>query len=230
MLTSLLEPTPDQTFEIGGTYDFAKTAARAAEWQRTGRVEEACNERFRAFQRLAGLLPDDEEVVLAWNHRNTRAALELLHASAVDHFLIDDFEMSAAMLELLLELDPEDHLEGIVLLAFDYVALDERELFDETIDGVPEKSAARSVLTLWSAFRREGALPEGALRDFRSRFGLWFEEFTAEEHPADDAYLKDIESERPSLRAQARELWLRTENLWALRPDFIGALRAAARG
>ena len=100
-------------------------------------VEEACNERFRAFQRLAGLLPDDEEVVLAWNHRNTRAALELLHASAVDHFLIDDFEMSAAMLELLLELDPEDHLEGIVLLAFDYVALDERELFDETIDGVP---------------------------------------------------------------------------------------------
>lgn len=134
------------------------------------------------------------------------------------------------MLELLLELDPEDHLEGIVLLAFDYVALDERELFDETIDGVPEKSAARSVLTLWSAFRREGALPEGALRDFRSRFGLWFEEFTAEEHPADDAYLKDIESERPSLRAQARELWLRTENLWALHPDFIGALRAAARG
>ncbi len=30
MLTSLLEPTPDQTFEIGGTYDFVKTAARAA--------------------------------------------------------------------------------------------------------------------------------------------------------------------------------------------------------
>ncbi|EKC44348.1 hypothetical protein OBE_17529, partial [human gut metagenome] len=34
-----------------------------------------------------------------------------------------------------------------------------------------------------------------------------------------------IESERPSVQAQARELWLRTENLWTLFPDFIAALR-----
>ena len=40
-------------------------------------------------------------------------ALELIRASAIDHFLINDFEMSAALLELLLELDPEDHLRGV---------------------------------------------------------------------------------------------------------------------
>lgn len=49
---------------------------------------------------------------LEWNHA-IRAALELIRASAIDHFLINDFEMSAALLELLLELDPEDHLEGV---------------------------------------------------------------------------------------------------------------------
>ena len=46
-----------------------------------------------------------------------------------------------------------------------------------------------------------------------------------DEHPADGQYLEDIESERPSVQAQARELWLRTENLWTLFPDFIAALR-----
>ena len=43
-----------------------------------------------------------------------------------------------------------------------------------------------------------------------------FAEFTADEHPADEAYLRDIGSERPSPAAQARELWLQTENLWVL--------------
>lgn len=62
-----------------------------------------------------------------------------------------------------------------------------------------------------------------------SRRGLapFFREFTAAEHPADDAYLRDIEGERPSVQAQARELWLQTENLWVLWPGFIAALQAA---
>lgn len=60
---------------------------------------------------------------------------------------------------------------------------------------------------------------------FRTRFAPYFAEFTADEHPADGQYLEDIESERPSVQAQARELWLRTENLWTLFPDFIAALR-----
>lgn len=222
-----LNPTPDQTFELtgDGPYNFAKVLAHSRELQAAGQIEEACDERYQAVRRLEELLPDNEEINLEWNHRNSRAALELVEASAIDHFLINDFEMSAALLELLLELDPEDHLEGSELLAFDYLAMNEQESFDEVINDVSDKSAGRVVLLLWSAYRRDGRLPDGELRRFRERFAPYYAEFTAAEHPADAAYLRDIESEHPSLAAQARELWLRTENLWTLWPDFIETLR-----
>lgn len=229
MQKAMLNPTPDQTFEVigEGPCDFSRVLRHSRELQQAGRVEEACNERFQAFQRLAELIPEQEEVILEWNHRNSRAALELIEASAIDHFLINDFEMSAALLEMLLELDPEDHLEGSELLAFDYLAMDEQELFDEVINDISDKCASRELLLLWSAYRRDGRLPQGELQRFRTRFAPYFAEFTAAEHPADEAYLRDIESEHPSVAAQARELWLRTENLWVLWPGFIEALRAA---
>lgn len=224
-----LKPTPDQTFELigSGDFDFVKVLADARRMQEQGEVERACNHRFQAFQRLMDFLPEDEEVILEWNHRNSRAVLELLHASAVDHFLIGDYELSAALLELLLELDPEDHLEGSTLLAFDYQAMDEQELFDEVINDVSEKSAVRQILHLWAAFRREGKLPQGELKRLRERFAPYYNEFTATEHPADEAYLRSIESERPTPEAEARELWLQTESLWERFPDFIDALRKA---
>lgn len=229
MQKAFLNPTPDQTFELigEGAYDFAGVLAHSRRLQRAGDVEAACGMRFRAFQRLAASIPDDEPVNLEWNHRNSRAALELIHASAIDHFLIDDFEMSAALLEMLLDLDPEDHLGGSELLAFDYLAMEEYESFDEVIDDVPDEYASRGLLLLWSAYKRDGMLPEEELKRFINRFSPFFTEFVASEHPADDAYLRDIESERPSPEAQARELWLRTENLWRLHPEFIGALQAA---
>ena len=224
-----LKPTPDQTFELigSGDFDFVKVLADARRMQEQGEVERACNHRFQAFQRLMDFLPEDEEVILEWNHRNSSAVLELLHASAVDHFLIGDYELSAALLELLLELDPGDHLEGSTLLAFDYQAMDEQELFDEVINDVSEKSAVRQMLHLWAAFRREGKLPQGELKRLRERFAPYYNEFTATEHPADEAYLRSIESERPTPEAEARELWLQTESLWERFPDFIDALRKA---
>ena len=231
MQKATLNPTPDLTFEVvgGGDYDFVKVLSRSREMQEAGDVREACDMRFQAVRRLQDLLPEEEETYLEWNHRNTRAALETIFASAIDHFLIDDFEMSAALLELLLELDPEDHQEAVVLLAYDYVALGEQELFDEVLNDVTDKYPSRTLLLLWSSFRREGRLPEGELRRFRTRYAPWFAEFTAAEHPADEAYLRDIESARPSTGAQARELWLQTENLWRRWPEFIEALRAAAK-
>lgn len=231
MQEATLNPTPDQTFEImgRGAYDFSKVLSRARDMQISGDVSGACNERFLAVQRLQEMLPEEDEVILEWEHRNTRAALEVIYASAIDHFLIDDFEMSAALLELLLELDPEDHQESVVLLAFNYLALDEQELFDEVVNDVTDKYASHTLMLLWSAFRRDGCLPEGELQRFRTRFAPWFAEFTAGEHPADESYLRDIGADRPSQAAQARELWLQTENLWRLHPDFIEALCAAAR-
>lgn len=227
MRKAYLNPTPDQTYELigEGDCDFVRVLSHSRAMQAEGDVEGACNMRFAAVQRIEELLPEGEEVNLEWNHRNARAALEVLHASAIDHFLINDFELSAALLELLLELDPEDHLEGSVLLAFDYVAMDEQELFDEVINDISDKYASRELLMLWSAFRRDGKLPEGELQRFKTRFAPYYAEFTAAEHPADERYLHDIESERPSEAAQARELWLQTENLWTLWPGFIAALR-----
>ena len=229
MQKATLKPTSDQTFEIvgEGAWNFVKELARSREMQGAGNVEEACNIRYQAFQRLVEWLPENEEIVLEWNHSNSQAALEVIYASAIDHFLINDFEMSAAQLEMLLELDPEDHLEGSELLAFDYLAMDEQELFDEVINDISDKRASRLLLLLWSAFRQTRQLPEGELKRFKSRFTPFYNEFTATEHLADEAYLRDIESERPTPAAQARELWLRTENLWNIWPDFIEALRSA---
>ena len=131
MAEAILNPTPDQTFRIEGRgdYDFSRTLRLSDEAQRRGAVDEACNLRFHAFQHLADLIPDNEEVILEWEHPNPQAALHLLYRSAVDHFLIDDFELSAAMLEFLLDLDPEDHEEATWLLAFDYVALADYDAF-----------------------------------------------------------------------------------------------------
>ena len=112
-----------------------------------------------------------------------------------------------------------------MLLAFDYVALDEQEAFDEVVNDISDKYASRELLLLWSSFRRDGRLPEGELQRFRTRFAPYYAEFVAADHPADDAYLRDIESARPTEAAQARELWLRTENLWRLWPEFVAALR-----
>ncbi len=224
-----LKPTPDQTFEIiSGGYphaNFTKILATSKEMQQSGDVEGACNLRFGAVQTLHELLPDDDEVILEWKHPNSRAAVELLHLSAIDHFLINDFEISSALLELSLDLDPEDHLEVSELLAFDYLAMGEYELFDEVINDISDKYASRALLILWSSHLRDGVIPSGEMTAFKSRFGAFHAEFVGGDHPADAQYLGDIESEKPSLRAQARELWFKTENLWALHPQFIEALK-----
>lgn len=228
MQKAVLNPTPAQTCELfgEGPFDFARILRHTQRLQREGRIEEACNERFDACRRLGDLLPEDEEVILEWSDPGARAALELLYGSAVDHFLIDDFELSAALLEQLGELDPEDHLASLPLLAFDYLALDDYDSFEAIAPDLAEHDPQTVLLRLWVSFRRTGRLDEDELRRLRERFGPVYAEFTADEHPADAQYLRDIESERPTAAAQARELWLRTENLWRRFPDWIGALRA----
>lgn len=222
-----LTPTAEQTFELEGSgpWDFRKRLHIARELQGRGEVEAACEERYRAVQLLEELLPEEEEINLEWNHPNSRAALEVIHESAIDHFLIGDFELSAALFELLLELDPEDHLEAVEPLAFDYLELEEYELFEELLPDIAEKSLARPILELWAAYRQTGALSAPLLSGLQSRHPALYEEFTATEHPADENFLREIDSERPTPRARARELWLRTEPLWSLHPRFIAALR-----
>ncbi|MFI3258738.1 MAG: tetratricopeptide repeat protein [Rikenellaceae bacterium] len=228
-----LIPTLEQTFEIRagerGDCNFKKLLHDGAHLQSEGKIEQACNLRFGAVQRLQELIDDEAEVMLEWSDENSRAALQIIYLSAIDHFLINDFEISSALLELDLELDPEDHLECYNLLSYNYLAMGEYELFDEIINDVSDKYASRTLLLLWSGFLRDGELSSGELHSFRGRFGTYYNEFVAEEHPADEKYLKDIESERPSVAAQARELWLQTETLWRIFPQFIEALKASQK-
>ena len=135
--------------------------------------------------------------------------------------------MCAAQLEMLLELDSEDHLEASTLLAYTYVALGEFESFDEVINDISDKTPDRTILLLWSDFLRTGRLPEGELQRFKRNFAPWYKEWVADEHRVNDWYLTQVSSERPSKEALARELWIQTEHLWAQNTPFIDALRKA---
>ncbi|MDR2913095.1 MAG: hypothetical protein LBV38_07415 [Alistipes sp.] len=231
MAQAQLQPTTDQTFRIvadddpKGLYDFRRVIDESRRREQQGDVEGACNVRYEAFRRLYDMLPEGEETILDWHDDNTRAAVELAGYSGIDHFLVGDWEMAAGVLELVLEIDPEDHLEATTRLAYVYLAMGEFDSFDDIINDISDKHADRQVLLLWSEHRRNGKLPEGNLIRFKSRFAPYYREFVAPTHPVTPEYLAEIDSERPSPEALARELWLQTEHLWILYPDFIEHLR-----
>ncbi len=229
MKRAYLSPTIDQTHEIRigekGDGNFTAILNHSQKLQTQGDIEGACNIRFSAVQQLQELMGEDDEVLLEWADENSRSAIEILRLSAIDHFLINDFEISSALLEMALDVDPEDHLEASNLLAFNYLAMGEYELFDEVINDISDKYASRTLLLLWSSFLRDKELPSGELYAFKNRFSPYFREFASDDHQIDEAYLKEIDSARPSAAAQARELWLQTENLWSLHSEFINTLK-----
>lgn len=222
----VFNPTPDQTFELEGRgeYNFVKHKEHIDSLIAEGRYAEACEARYQAFQLLAEALPEDEAMSLRWEHANSRAAVVILHGSAIDHFRIGDLEMAMAQLEMLLDCDPEDHLEAINLLALCYVAMEEWEAYDDIEMDLTEKSAEAVVARLWASFMRDGEVDKRLVALLKSRHAAFYGELTAAEHPDDEAFRKDIQSERPSQRAEAREWWLMTEPLWAEFPEFIETL------
>lgn len=220
-------PTADQMFELEGRgrYNFVRHNEVIDALVKEGRYDEACEARYEAFQLLADALPEDEAMPLRWEHANSRAAVSVLYGSAVDHFRIGDLEMAMAQLELLLDCDPEDHFEAVNLLALCYVAMEEWELFDDLLIDLTDKSAEAVVARLWASYRSEGEVDKALLSLLKSRHKAYYEELCLEEHPDDDAFRRDIESERPSQRAEAREWWLLTEPLWREFSEFLVAIK-----
>ena len=92
---------------------------------------------------------------------------------------------------------------------------------------ISPKSAEYQLLLLWAEYRRSGGIDRDALRQLRTRHKAWYEEFTADYHPADEEYLKDCRNERPSPTTEARELWFATEAMWSRNAEFIMALKKA---
>ena len=131
-----------------------------------------------------------------------------------------------AQLEVLLDIDPEDHFESINLLALCYVAYEEWESFDDLALDLSDKSAEAVVAKLWASQRRDGKVDRATLAILRRSHVAYYDELRMTELPADDNFKRDIASERPSQRALAREWWLMTEPLWQEYSDFVEALRA----
>ena len=218
-----LKPTENQNYLLLGG-DFAKVLDMTHSQESEGDFEGACNARYKAFQQIVEALPEDEAVELDFSHQNTRAAIEIIYGSAVDNFLAGDVELSAAQLELLLECDSEDHIEATSQLALCYIALEEWECLDEIVPDLGDKSAFKPLVEALAEYARTGAVSQERISALRRHRHLC-DELLASDHLADEAYLKDISSERPTQQALAREIYLRCEPLLLKYEGFTNNLK-----
>lgn len=218
-----LKPTENQNFILLGG-DFIKTLELAHKQESDGNFEGACNTRYKAFQQIVDVLPEEEVAELDFSHPNTRAAIEIIYGSAVDNFLAGDVELSAAQLELLLECDSEDHIEATPQLALCYIALEEWECLEDILPDLGDKSAFKPLVEALAEFAHTGTISGEVLSSLRRHRHLC-EELVRADHPANETYLKDISSERPTQQALAREIYLRCEPLFAQYNGFLEAIQ-----
>lgn len=218
-----LKPTENQNFILLGG-DFSRIVESAHAQESEGNFEGACNTRYQAFQQIVEVLPEDDAVELDFSHANTRAAIEIVYGSAVDNFLAGDVELSAAQLEMLLECDSEDHIEATPQLALCYIALEEWECLEDILPDLGDKSAFRPLVEALAEYARTGEISAETLSALR-RHRYLCEELKSEEHPADETYLKDIFSERPTQQALAREIYLRCEPFIMQYDGFLAKLK-----
>ncbi len=217
-----LKPTENQNFILLGG-DFQRRLDSAHKQESEGDFEGACNTRFMAFQQIVEVLPEDDIAELDFAHPNTRAAIEIVYGSAVDNFLVGDVELSAAQLELLLDCDSEDHIEATPQLALCYIALQEWECLEDIIPDLGDKSAFKPLVEALAEFARTGEISNETAAALHRHRHLC-EELRAAEHPADEAYLRNISSERPTQQSLAREIYLRCEPLFMRYDGFLAKI------
>lgn len=218
-----LKPTENQNFILLGG-DFSATLDKALHLESEGNFEGACDTRYKAFQQIVEVLPEDEVAELDFSHQNTRAAIEIIYGSAVDNFLAGDVELAAAQLELLLECDSEDHIEATPQLSLCYIALEEWECLEDILPDLGDKSAFKPLVEALAEYVRTDNISDENLSALRRHRHLC-EELRADEHTADEAYLKDISSERPTQQALAREIYLRCEPLFIKYEGFLAKIK-----
>jgi tetratricopeptide (TPR) repeat protein len=230
MTKSSFEPLANGLFRIVDPSPFEAAWTLAQRHTAEGKFRQACQVRFEACRRLLDLLPDEEAdpVPLDFERPENHSPLFLLHGSAIDHFLIGDYELAAALLETLLDLDEEDHLGASQTLAWSYIALNERESFEAVRPDLDDKSPEKALAAIWAELRFDDRVPVERIAEFKKNFPAVFREFTAPDHPADEAWLADIDGAHPSPEARARRLWLQTEPLWQQFPELTAALRRYA--
>ena len=187
---------------------------------------QAAEKRFAKVQQLMEYTGDDD-FPLDWEHNNTRAAIEVIYASAIDSLNVGEVEMAAALWENILGMDHEDHMCVTIPLAFCYVVLENFDCLEGVMFDISPKRPEYHMLELWTEYFRSNGVAIDALRELRTRHKEWFSEFIAENHPVDEVYLADSRKEKPSATTEARELWFVLEPLMRDYPEFIEALRKA---
>ena len=218
----IVRPTSSGLWRVEGG-GFGELLRRARECDDWGK---AADMRFEGVQHLLDAI-GEEDVALDWNDGATRAAMELIYASASDHLAVGEVEMAVALWESLVAMDEEDHMSVNVLLALCYVELEDYDCWEEAMFDISTKTPEYHLLTLWAEYRRTGGIDRDALRTLRTRHKEWFAEFVADEHPVDEAYLADSRSERPSARTEARELWFATAAVWERNKEFLVTISKA---
>jgi hypothetical protein len=102
--------------------------------------------------------------------------------------------------------------------------LEEWECLDEIVPELGEKSAFKPLVEALAEYARSGEISQECVSALRRHRHLC-EELLASEHLADEAYLKDISSERPTQQALAREIYLRCEPLLTKYDGFTTKLK-----
>jgi hypothetical protein len=225
-----LQPTVNQTFRLIGNSARGNLNARLEQSYKAEQEDDypaACMMRFEAFEDILATLPDDEDsaVTLDRTHPNTLAAMEIILASAVDSYLAGEGEVAAAQLELLLDCDDEDPLEATPILALCYAMIGEWECLEDIEPDLGDKSALAPLLRALQQFVNRGKIESNTVEQL-ARYKEFAAELNLSDHPTDEAYTRDINSDRPTRAALAREMYLRTETLLNTYPKFLPALTA----
>jgi hypothetical protein len=123
-----------------------------------------------------------------------------------------------------LECDSEDHIEATPQLALCYIALEEWDCLEDILPDLGDKSAFKPLVEALAEYIATGKVSAENVAALRRHRHLC-EELALEEHPADEAYLKDISSERPTQQALAREIYLRCEPILLKHKGFTAAIK-----
>ena len=171
MIRVRLRPISTELWQVEDGEAFSALLRRTLRMEQTGDWAKACELRFDCAQQLLDAV-GDEPVRLDWNDVGSRAAMEILYRSAADNMMVGEVEMAVALWESLLDVDPEDHLEAVVPLAFAYVEIEDYECLESAMFDISPKSAEYQLLLLWSEYRRSGGIDKDALRQLRTRHNL----------------------------------------------------------
>lgn len=197
-----------------------------------GDLERACQIRFDgcmlALEALQEAEDDesDDTIEIAWdNSGGNRNFVSMIAASATDHYMFGDFEMAATLYETALMLDSEDHLDVSPPMLCSFAAIGEWEAYDiYKINLAPKSLVSQFVSAFADYMRLTGSERDKAMAAAVGNLADLAAELRATDHPADEHFLNDIESKRPSRNAQARALWFAHTPIWTSFPQFTDAI------